>query len=63
MDDNKVSNRDDSVNSIISDKSEEKFGKLSHTTGNKHKFLGMEIKFIGGKKYTMSTPHHVDEAL
>ena len=63
MDDNKVSNMDDSVNSIISDKIEEKIGKLSHTTGNKSKSLGMEIKFIGGKKYTVSTPHYVDEAL
>ena len=54
---------DERVNLIISDKIEEKFGKLSHTTGKKHKFLGMEIKFIGGKKYTVSTPHYVDEAL
>ena len=42
---------------------EKKIGKISHTTGHKHTFLGIYIKFIGGKKVTVSTPHHVDEAL
>ena len=40
-----------------------KFGNLSHTTGKVHTFLSMDINFIGGKKVTLSTPHHVDEAL
>ena len=53
----------DNVNSMIADKTEENFGKLSRTTGKKHVFFGMDIKFIGGKKFTVSTPHHVDEAL
>ena len=29
----------------------------------KHTFLGMDIDFIGEKKFTVSTPHHIDEAL
>ena len=39
---------DDRVNSMISNKIEETFLKLSCTTGNKHTFLSMDIKFIGG---------------
>ena len=53
----------DNVNSMIAENIEETFGKLSHRTGKKHTFLGVDIKFIGGKKVTVSTPHHVDEAL
>ena len=63
MEDNKVSHMDDNVNSMIADKIEGNFGNLSRTTGKKHIFLGMDIKFIGGNKVTFSTPHHVDEAL
>ena len=54
---------DDNVNSMIDDNIEKKIGNLSHTTGKVHTFLGMDINFIGGKKVTLSTPHHVDEAL
>ena len=46
-------------NKVIADKTKEKIGKLSRTTGKQHIFLGMEIKFIGGKKVTVYTPHHV----
>ena len=63
VDDNKVSHMYENVNSMIADKIEENFGKLSCTTGKKHTFLGMDIEFIGGKKVTVSTTHHVDEAL
>ena len=48
---------------MIADKIEEAFGKLSRTTGKKHKFLGTNIEVIRGKKVTVSTPHHVNEAL
>ena len=63
VDDNKVSHMGDNVNSMLADNIEENFGKISRKTGKKHIFLGMEIDFIGGKKVTVSTPHHVDEAL
>ena len=53
MDDNKVSHMYASVNSMISDKIEEKIGKLSRTTGNNHTFFGIDIKFIGGKKFAV----------
>ena len=53
----------DSVNSIIVENIEEKFGKISCTTGKKHTFLGTGIKSIGGKKVSMTTPHHIDYAL
>ena len=48
---------------MIADKIEEAFGKLSCTTGKKHKFLGTNIEFIGGKKVSVSIPCHVNEAL
>ena len=54
---------DENVNSMVAENIEEEFGKLSLTTGKKHTFLGMDIQFIGGKKVTVSTPHHVDEDL
>ena len=54
---------DDSVNSMIADKIEENFGRAYRTTGKKHTFLGIDIKFIGGKKVAVSTAHHVEEAL
>ena len=50
MENNKVSYIDDSVNSMIADKIEEKLGNISFTTGKKHTFLGMDIKFIARKK-------------
>ena len=63
MDENKVSHTDDTVNSMIDDNIEEKIGKISHTTGKKHTFLGIDIELIGGKKVAVSKPHHVDEAI
>ena len=48
---------------MIANKIEEKFGKLSRITGKKHTLICMDIKFIGGKKFTVSKPHNVDEAL
>ena len=63
MDDNKVSQMDDSVNSMIADNIEEKNGKPSRTTGKKDMFLGMDIEFIGRNRVAVSMPHHVDKAL
>ena len=51
----------DSVNSMIGDKIEGKFGKLSRTTGKKHTFFGIVIKFIGGNKVAVSTTQYIDE--
>ena len=52
-----------SVKSMVSDKIEDKFGKLPPTTVNKHTFIGMAIGFIGGKKAALNTPYYVGEAL
>ena len=59
----KVAHIDDSVNSMIPDNIEENFGKISRTIGNKHTFLGMDIKFIGRNKVAVSTPHNIDKDL
>ena len=58
VDDNKVSHIDDSVNSMIADKIEDKFGKIFLTRGNNHTFIGMGIDFIGEKIVALTTPHH-----
>ena len=63
MDKNKVLHMDDSVNSIIADKIEEKFEKLSHTTEEKHTFFSMDREFIVRKKVTVSKPNNFGEAL
>ena len=42
VDENKVSNMDDSVNMVIDDNSEGKNGKLSCTTRKNHTFLGID---------------------
>ena len=48
---------------MVADKIEEKFGKLSRTTGKKHTFLGIYIEFIGGKEFAITMPHNIDEDL
>ena len=48
---------------MIADNIEEKFVKLLHTTVKKHTFLGMDIEFIGGTNFSLTTPHHIDKAL
>ena len=63
VDDKKVSHKYDNDNPMIADKTKETFGRLSRTIGNIHISLGMDIMFIGGNKVTVSTSHHVDEAL
>ena len=52
---------DYNVNSMIADNIEEKIGKISHTTGKKHTFLGIDINFVDGKKFIVYTLHHVDD--
>ena len=54
---------DDMVNSMIVENIEEKCGKLSHTTGNKHTLIGMDINFIRGVKVALTTPHYINKAL
>ena len=54
-----VSHMDDIVNSNMEKNIEERFGKLSHNTGNKRTLLGMDIGFIGGNKVALTTPHHI----
>ena len=54
---------DVSVNSMIADNIEEKFGKLSCKTRYNNTFLGMKINFIGRNKVAVSTQHHVEKDL
>ena len=48
---------------MIADKIEEKIRKILRTTGKKHTSLGIYIDFIGGKKFALTTPHYVNDAL
>ena len=43
VEDNKVSHMDDKIKSIISEKIEKHFEKISCTTGNKHMLIGIDI--------------------
>ena len=52
-----------SVNSSITENIGYKFGKLLHTTGKKHTFLGMDIEFIEDKKVVLDITHNNNEAL
>ena len=54
---------DDSVNSTFTYKIEEKFGKLSRTTGKKPTLLGMDIDLIGGNEVALNMPSNIAEAL
>ena len=47
MNDNKISHVDPTVTYKVIDTIEGRFGKMSHTRGVEHKFLGMNIKFKG----------------
>ena len=47
MDDNKIIHVYPTVADKVIDTIEGRFGKMSHTRGVEHKFLGMNIKFKG----------------
>ena len=63
VDDNKVSHVNDEVNSMVAQAIEKKFGKLARTTGDKHTFLGMDVKMISKGKIAISTPQHIEEVI
>ena len=63
VDDNKVLHINNEVNSMAVQAIKEKFGKLARTTGNKHTFLGMDVKMISKGKIAISTPQHIEEAI
>ncbi len=62
VDDNKISHMNPKVIDEVINKIESKFGKMSQTRGDKHDFLGMEIKFKEGK-VTISMKKHILKAI
>ena len=62
VDDNKISHVNPKVIDDVIKKIESKFGKMSQTRGDKHDFLGMEIKFKEGK-VTISMKKHILKAI
>ena len=63
MDDNKISHVNDNVDTTIVEIIESKIGKLKRTTDKTHKFLGMNIKFLGTRKVAITSPQHIKEAI
>ena len=62
VDNNTVSHKDPTVVTQVLDQISKYFGDLSITRGNKHDFLGMNIK-IKNKKVYINMEHQVEEAL
>lgn len=63
VDDNVCTHVDESVLRRIADTVEEKVGKITRTTGNKHTFLGMDITFEDNGTVTINMKDYVTEVL
>ena len=62
VDDNKISHMNPKVVDNVIEKIESKFGKMSKTRGDKHDFLGMELRYRKGK-VTVSMKKHILKAI
>jgi hypothetical protein len=63
VDDNKISHIDPAVVTIIIEKIEEKFGKMTVTRGKVHTFLGMKITLHKDKTVMIEMKEYVKEAI
>ena len=63
VDDNKISHADPEVVSMIIDKLEDRFGKMTVTRGKEHVFLGMNIKYTNERTAVVSMKSYLQEAL
>ena len=62
VDDNKVSHKDPLLVTNIFNLVESKFGKLTVIKGNRHEYLGMDIK-LGNKRFEISMKQQILEAI
>ena len=64
VDDNKISHVDPKVVSMIIDKLEERFGKMTVTRGKEHVFLGMNsIRYTEERTAVISMKSYLEEAI
>ncbi len=63
VDDNKISHENLAVVSIIIEKIEERFGKMTATRGKEHEFLGMHIRYVGKQRAVVTIKSYLAEAI
>jgi hypothetical protein len=63
VDDTKISHANPDVVTNIINQLESKFGKMKVTRGNTHKFLGMDIVYLGDGTATIHMPSYITEAI
>ena len=63
VDDTKISHIKPTVVTSIVEHLERKFGKMKVTRGRCHKFLGMNIKYLGDGTATVHMPSYISEAI
>jgi hypothetical protein len=63
VDDNKISHVSEKVVSMVIERIEVAFGKMSVTRGRKHVFLGMEIEFLPDGKLSIGMKEYVKDAI
>ena len=63
VDDNKISHENPEVVTMIIEKLEERFGKMTVTRGKEHVFLGMNITYTDNKTAVISMKSYLQEAI
>jgi hypothetical protein len=63
VDDTKISHVDPAVVTNIIGLLEARFGSMTVTRGQQHKFLGMNIKYMGDGTATIHMPSYISEAI
>ena len=63
VDDNKISHVSPDVVSMIIDKIEQHFGKMTVTRGREHTFLGMKVKYNENRTATIDMKSYLIEAI
>jgi hypothetical protein len=63
VDDTKISHVNPAVVTNVISTLEKQFGKMAVTRGRTHKFLGMQIKYLGDGTVTIHMPSYIREAI
>jgi hypothetical protein len=63
VDDNKISHKDPEVVTMIINKIEAQFGKMTVTRGREHVFLGMDIKYTDKRTAVINMKRYLQEAI
>ena len=63
VDDNIITHVDPNVVTLVIDKIEEKFGKMTVTRGKPNEVLGMKLDFLEDKRVTVGMKEHIKSAI